>query len=338
MKGWIRYLVSRKVMKTTLKCPICPKRCELAPGEVGDCRVRTNTNGIIRCTTYAHPCALNMDPIEKKPLFHVLPGSPILSVATAGCNLHCKQCQNYSISQSGEVYSAKPKLMPNDLAAIAKEKGAPSIAYTYTEPLVSYEYIYDCCKVAAQAEIKNVLVTAGYINPDPLRALCRFVDAANVDLKSFSEDFYRNICGAQLQPVLKALKVMKACSVFLEITNLLIPTLNDSLEETKQLCDWIVENLGDETPLHFSRFFPQNQLKHLPQTPKKTLLCAREIALKAGLKFVYIGNMESSEEENTRCPTCQKLLIERKGYRIMNTFLEQGKCPDCATPISGIWK
>ncbi|MDA3833575.1 MAG: AmmeMemoRadiSam system radical SAM enzyme [Spirochaetales bacterium] len=325
-------------MKTTLKCTICPKGCELTPGEIGDCRVRTNTDGIIRCITYAQPCALNIDPIEKKPLFHFLPGSPILSIATAGCNLHCKQCQNHSISQSSEVYSASPKLMPNELSARAKEKGAPSIAYTYTEPLVSYEYTYDCCKAAAQAGIKNVLVTAAYINPDPLRALCRYVDAANVDLKSFSEDFYRNICGAHLQPVLNALKVMKASGVFLEITNIIIPTLNDSLEKTEQLCDWIVENLGDETPVHFSRFFPQNQLKHLPPTPSETLLFARETALKVGLKFIYIGNIENREGENTRCPMCLKLLIERKGYRVIKNCIEQGKCPGCATPIPGIWK
>lgn len=324
-------------MKKTLKCTICPNGCELAPGEIGACRVRTHADEKIRCTTYAQPCALNIDPIEKKPLFHFLPGSPILSMATAGCNLHCKQCQNHSISQKGEAYSSGPKLMPNELVAMAKEKGAPSIAYTYTEPLVSYEYTYDCCQAAAEAGLYNVLVTAAYIHPDPLRALCRYVDAANVDLKSFSDDFYRNICGARLQSVLNALKVMKSCGVFLEITNLLIPTLNESPEETKQLCEWVVENLGDETPIHFSRFFPQYHLKHLPPTPEETLLQAREIAFTIGLKFVYVGNMQSSEGENTRCPTCNKLLIERRGYRVVTNDIEQGKCPDCATPIPGIW-
>lgn len=325
-------------MKTTLKCTICPKGCELAPGEFGDCRVRCNVDGTICCTTYAHPCALNMDPIEKKPLFHLLPGSPILSIATAGCNLHCKQCQNHLISQKGEADSSGgSKLLPNDVVAIAEEKGVPSIAYTYTEPLVSYEYTYDCCKAAAEAGIKNVLVTAAYINPEPLRALCRYVDAANVDLKSFSDDFYRNICGARLQPVLHAIKVMKAGGVFLEITNLLIPTLNDSTEETKQLCNWVVENLGNETPLHFSRFFPQHQLQHLPLTPEETLLCAREIAFNEGLKFVYVGNLQSREGENTRCPTCGKLLIERRGYCVVKNSIDLGKCPGCKTPIPGIW-
>ncbi len=325
-------------MKTTRKCTICPKGCELAPGEFGDCRVRTNVDGTICCTTYALPCALNIDPIEKKPLFHLLPGSPILSIATAGCNLHCKQCQNHSISQNGEAYSSSgSNLPPTELVAIAREKGVPSIAYTYTEPLVSYEYTYDCCKAAAEAGIKNVLVTAAYINPDPLRALCPYVDAANVDLKSFSDDFYRNICGARLQPVLHALKGMKAGGVFLEITNLLIPTLNDSTEETKQLCNWVIENLGDETPLHFSRFFPQHQLQHLPPTPEETLLHAREIALNAGLKFVYVGNLQSREGESTRCPRCGKLLIERRGYRVVKNRIDLGKCPGCKTPIPGIW-
>lgn len=331
-------LVIRKVMKRTIKCGICPKRCALAPGEMGDCRVRQNMDGHIICTTYAKPCALNIDPIEKKPLYHVLPGTPTLSVATAGCNLHCKQCQNHSISQSGTVRSSDQKLMPNELVEIAKEKGAPSIAYTYTEPLVSYEYTYDCCKAAAAAELKNVLVTAAYIHPDPLRSLCCYVNAANVDLKSFSDDFYRNICGAHLQPVLNALKVMKTSGVFLEITNLLIPTLNDSPEETKQLCGWVVENLGDETPLHFSRFFPQYHLQHLPPTPVEILLQAREIAFEAGLKFIYLGNVSNRVGEHTNCPTCGTLLIERQGYRVLNHAIKNGKCLNCGTVISGLWK
>jgi pyruvate formate lyase activating enzyme len=300
--------------------------------------VRENIDGRIRCTTYGQPCSLNIDPIEKKPLYHFLPGSPILSVATAGCNLHCKQCQNWEISQTGQFASRSSGTFPKDVARMARKRNCPSIAYTYTEPLVSYEYTYDCCKAATEAGIKNVLVTAAYINPDPLRKICPFVDAANVDLKSFSDDFYRDICKARLKPVLKALMVMKKSGVMLEITNLIIPTLNDSEEETKQLCNWVVDHLGIDTPLHFSRFFPQHQLKHLPPTPTKTILRAREIAQETGLQFVYVGNMQSDEGENTQCPGCGKLLIKRHGYAIHQNHLANGICPACQTPIHGIWK
>ncbi len=325
-------------MKTQARCTICPKGCLLAPGEVGDCRVRKNIGGEIVCTTYALPCSMNVDPVEKKPLYHFLPGSPILSIATAGCNLHCKQCQNWQISQAEFFTTTLPDVFPEDVARIAKERNCPAIAYTYTEPLVSFEYTYDCCKAAAAAGIKNVLVTAAYINPDPLRDICRFVDAANVDLKSFSDDFYRDICDARLAPVLKALTIMKECGVMLEITNLIIPTLNDSEEETKQLCGWIAETLGPETPLHFSRFFPQNKLKHLPPTPTDTLLRAREIALQAGLQFVYVGNMQSDEGENTHCPNCGKLLIERHGYTVRRNLVAASQCPACHAPIPGVWE
>ncbi len=304
---------------------------------MGDCRVRENIGGKIRCNTYGRPCSLNIDPVEKKPLYHFLPGSPILSIATAGCNLHCKQCQNWQISQTGHSSSTIADVLPEDVAKMARERDCPSIAYTYTEPLVSYEYTFDCCKAAAQNGIKNVLVTAAFINAEPLRHICQYVDAANVDLKSFSDDFYRAICDARLQPVLKALKVMKESGVMLEVTNLLIPTLNDSENETRQLCEWITDNLGMETPLHFSRFFPQNQLKHLPPTPTDTILRAREIAIEAGLSFVYVGNISNGVGESTWCPTCEKLLIERHGYQIVENHLINGSCPHCSTPIYGIW-
>ncbi len=320
-------------MKT--RCTICPKGCELSPGETGDCRVRKNIGGRIECITYGRPCAIQIDPIEKKPLYHVLPGSEVLSIGTAGCNLHCKQCQNASISQS--AFTSREIISPLEIAEQAIAHKTPSIAYTYTEPLVSYEFTRDCCQKAHELNIKNLLVTAAFINPEPLRAICSIVDAANVDLKSFSDDFYRKICDARLKPVLNALKVMRECGVFLEITNLLIPTLNDSEEETKMLCEWVVNNLGESTPLHFSRFFPQNQLSHLPPTPTETIIRAREIAMSAGLTFVYVGNMQDGAGESTWCPQCGTCLIKRSGYRIGAVRIFDGKCPECATEIAGIW-
>jgi pyruvate formate lyase activating enzyme len=305
---------------------------------VGDCRVRKNRDGEIVCITYAAPCSLNIDPIEKKPLYHFLPGSSVLSIATAGCNLHCKQCQNWQISQVESAVSPVSKVLPDEVVQLARKHKSPAIAYTYTEPLVSYEYTFDCCKAAAEAGIKNILVTAAYINPEPLRRICRYVDAANVDLKSFSDTFYRDICDARLKPVLKALTVMKECGVMLEITNLIIPTLNDSEEETRRLCGWVVENLGVETPLHFSRFFPQNQLMHLPPTPPETILRAREIALEVGLHFVYVGNMHCDEGESTLCPGCGTLLVERSGYTVRRNGLENGRCPECHMAVNGIWE
>lgn len=325
-------------MKTSIRCTICPKGCELGSGEIGDCRVRKNTGGEIRCITYGKPCSINIDPVEKKPLYHFLPKSSILSIATAGCNLHCMQCQNWQISQSGQRFSNISNFFPEDIVEMSKNRECPSIAYTYTEPLVSYEYTYDCCQAASKAGIKNVLVTAAFINAEPLRDICKYVDAANVDLKSFSDDFYREICSARLQPVLKAMKVMKECGVFVEVTNLIIPSLNDSEDETKQLCDWVAENLGDETPLHFSRFFPQNQLKHLPPTPEGTILRARQIGIKSGLKFVYTGNMQDGVGEHTWCPVCKTLLIERYGYQVVLNNIRKGACSECGTPINGIWE
>lgn len=333
----MHYFRAIENMKTTIRCTICPKGCELARGEIGDCGVRENIGDKIRCTTYAQPCSLNIDPVEKKPLFHFLPGSQILSIATVGCNLHCKQCQNWQISQASQKTSSSPDVYPDNVVEVAKKRNCPSIAYTYTEPLVSYEYTYDCCKAATEAGIKNVLVTAAFINPEPLRHICQYVDAANVDLKSFSDEFYKKICDARLQPVLKALKVMKECGVMLEVTNLLIPTLNDSERETRQLCRWVADNLGVNTPLHFSRFFPQNQLRHLPPTPTQTILRARQIAVEEGMRFVYVGNVSDGVGESTWCPNCEKLLIERQGYHVIRNLIKDGSCPACFTPVPGIW-
>lgn len=319
----------------SIRCTICPKGCELEAGDIGDCRVRQNLAGTIHCLTYNHPCSINIDPVEKKPLYHFLPGSPVFSLGTAGCNLHCKQCQNWPISQSN--HSTTQTVRPIEIAEAAINKKCPAIAYTYTEPLVSYEYTLDCCRSAVELGIKNILVTAGYINPDPLRKICRYIDAANVDLKAFSDSFYQDVCDARLTPVLMTLKIMKECGVMLEITNLIIPTLNDQEGEIRNMCSWIAENLGPEVPLHFSRFFPQHRLQYLPATPESTLLRAREIALESGLQFVYVGNMNHREGECTFCPDCKTLLIDRSGYQIKENRIEQGSCPECGVAVYGIW-
>lgn len=322
-------------MKNKVRCRICPKGCELAPGELGDCRVRMNRDGIITCLTYNKPCAVQMDPIEKKPLYHFNPGSRILSIGTAGCNLHCSACQNWSISQNNPVSSSI--LTPNQISRLAQDKGSSAIAYTYAEPLVSYEYTRDCCIASAKQGLRNILVSAAYINPDPLYEICKYIHAANVDLKAFTDPFYKKICDAHLNPVLTALKIMKEAGVWIELTNLIIPTLNDTEKETKELCNWVVQNLGTDTPLHFSRFFPQHQLKYLYPTPSSTIFRACEIAKEAGLNFVYTGNLDDRAGGSTSCPGCGTVLIERSTSQPTVNRLINGTCPSCDRGIPGIW-
>jgi pyruvate formate lyase activating enzyme len=250
--------------------------------------------------------------MEKKPLFHFYPGEPILSIGTAGCNLHCQNCQNAEISQGNPEDVPSYELRPADVPALAKRHGCRHVAYTYTEPLVSYEYTRDCCRAVRDAGYRNVLVTAGYINEEPLRALLPFVDAANVDIKSMSDAFYRRVCAATLEPVLRTVSVMREMGVHVEVTNLVIPTLNDRDEDFDGLCEWVRRHAGAETPLHVSRFYPQFRMSHLPPTPAETLLRARERALGAGLKHVYVGNLEVPDGETTFCAGCGCRLVVRQ--------------------------
>jgi len=321
-----------------VQCELCPKRCLIEPGQSGECRVRINIDGILRTVVYGYPCSIHSDPIEKKPLFHFLPSSRILSIATAGCNLHCRNCQNWEISQANPEDTPAYICPPAKLVEMAKEKNFTSIAYTYTEPIIYYEYTYDTAKLARQANIRNVLVTAGYINEEPWKKLLEVIDAANIDLKGITEEFYRKVCSATLQPVQEALVLAKASGILVEVTNLIIPTLNDKPEEIRQLVRWVKANLGGETPLHFSRFSPKYKMRHLPPTSLKTLDIAREIAMEEGLDYVYIGNIQSEYGQNTYCPGCKKLLIERVGYTIMQNRLKEGCCPDCGKEIYGVWK
>ena len=322
----------------TVQCELCPKRCVIEPGQSGECRVRINIDGVLRTVVYGFPCSIHIDPVEKKPLFHFLPGSGILSLATVGCNLHCRNCQNWEISQANPEDSRAIFCPPEKLVELTKHNHCPSLAYTYTDPIIFYEYTYDTAKLAREAGLRSVLVTAGYINEEPWKRLLKYIDAANIDLKGISDDFYIRVCSGTLKPVQQALVLAKASGILLEVTNLIIPTLNDKPEQIRKLCHWVKANLGGETPLHFSRFFPRYKMRNLPPTSLKTLDMAREIAINEGLDYVYIGNIRSKTGQNTYCPACKSLVIERSGYTILQNWLKDGCCPDCGKEIYGVWK
>ncbi len=321
-----------------VQCQLCPKECLIRPGQSGECRVRVNIDGQLQTVVYGFPCAIHVDPIEKKPFFHFLPSSQTLSLATVGCNLHCKNCQNWEISQiNPEDYAAYP-CPPQQLVELSQKYNCPSLSYTYTDPVVYYEYTYDTSMLAHAAGIRNTLVTAGYINKDPWKKLLQYVDAARIDLKSISDDFYRDICSATLKPVLDTLVLTKASGVHLEVINLVIPTLNDKPEQIRKLVQWVKSNLGGETPLHFSQFYPQYKMQYLPSTSAETLDTARQIAMSEGMQYVYIGNITSKEGQNTYCPGCKTLLIERSGFTVTKNQLNNGTCPSCGKKIYGVWK
>jgi pyruvate formate lyase activating enzyme len=321
-----------------VQCELCPKRCLIEPGQSGECRVRINIDGILRTVVYGYPCSAHVDPVEKKPFFHFLPGSKTFSLATVGCNLHCKNCQNWEISQANPEDSEAAFCPPEKLVELTKSNDCQSLAYTYTDPVVYYEYTYDTAELARDNGVRNLLVTAGYINQEPWQRLLKVVDAARIDLKSMSDDFYRDVCSATLKPVQDALVLTRAGGVHLEVINLVIPTLNDAPEQIRELSRWVRANLGSEIPLHFSGFYPQYKMRHLPPTSLETLDMARNIAMEEGLDFVYIGNIQSERGQNTYCPGCKKLLIERVGYTVTQNRLKEGCCPDCGRQIYGVWK
>jgi len=321
-----------------LKCKLCPQACEIKEGEVGDCRTRQNFGGKLYTIVYGNPCAVHIDPIEKKPLNHFLPQSLAYSIATAGCNLACLNCQNYTISQVSPHDTRNYDLMPDQVVEEALKYHTRSIAYTYSEPIVFYEYVYDTAKIARLKGLKNVFISAGYINEQPLRDICKYLDAANIDLKSLSNDTYEMLNAGTLKPVLNTLKVMKEEGVWLEITNLIVPQWTDNLDEIKKLVDWLYDNGFEDTPLHFSRFHPAYKLTNLPPTPVDILNKAREMAMERGLHYVYIGNVPGTTGDNTYCPNCKALLIERNGYQILQNNIKDGKCSKCGTPIAGVWE
>ena len=321
-----------------IQCLLCPKECLIAQGQSGECRVRINVDDVLRTVVYSYPCSMHIDPVEKKPCFHFLPGTSTFSLATVGCNLHCKNCQNWEISQANPEDSEAVFCPPEKLVELAKANQCTSLAYTYTDPVIYYEYVLDTSKLAKAAGIRNILVTAGYINKEPWKELLQYTDAARIDLKSMSDVFYRENCSATLKPVLDSLVLAKESGVHLEVINLVIPTLNDKPEQIRELAGWVKSNLGGDTPLHFSQFYPQYKMLYLPPTSAETLDTAWQIAQAEGMKYVYIGNIASVTGQNTYCPGCKKLLIERSGYTVLQNWLKEGCCPDCGEKIYGVWK
>jgi len=328
----------KKLDNKIVQCQLCPRRCVIPVGRRGFCNVRENRDGTLYTLVFARPVAIHIDPIEKKPLFHFLPSTTAFSIATAGCNLRCKFCQNWEISQAKPEDIEYVHLEPEDLIKEVKKSGSPTIAYTYTEPTIFYEYMFETAKLARAAGIKNIMHSAGYINEEPLRQLAKYLDAANIDLKGFSDEYYAKMSEGTLEPVLNTLKVLRQEGVHVEITNLILPGFNDDEETIRKMCLWIRENLGADTPLHFSRFFPMYKLTSLNPTPVQSLEKARKIAQEAGLKYVYIGNVAGNPAENTYCPKCGKIVIERRGYFIVQNNLVDGKCKFCGEEIKGVWK
>jgi pyruvate formate lyase activating enzyme len=327
-----------KLPQRKIKCVLCPRECVIDDQETGYCGVRENRGGTYYTLVYGRPCSAHIDPIEKKPLFHFLPGSVAFSIATVGCNVLCKFCQNWEISQARPDQIESADMPPAMIAAQAKRNNCQSISYTYTEPVIFTEYMYDCAVAGRNVNVKSVMISNGYIQKKPMQDLCAVLDAVKIDLKAFTEKFYTEMVSGHLQPVLDTLVLLKNEGMWTEIVYLVIPTLNDDPRDLQQMCRWLMKELGPDVPLHFSRFYPQYRLKNLSPTPVSTLETARKIALDSGLHFVYIGNVPGHEAENTYCPGCHKLVIRRLGYQILENHLQKnGTCQFCQGKIPGIW-
>ncbi len=360
-RGWVQEARHYLNLGQNIQCKLCPNECLLEPEDRGHCRDRVHKDGKLYTLAYGNPCALHIDPIEKKPLLHFLPGTSVFSLATAGCGFRCLNCQNWDISQRKPEETKDPRgenivltplklstlsagdldsmsMFPDDVVAFAEYFNCPSIAYTYSEPTVWFEYMSDIARAARAKKIKSCWITCGYIQDEPLKQLCKCIDAANVNLKSFSEEIYRDLNSGHLEPILKTLKTLKDEGVWFEVTNLVVPTYTDKPDMIRRMCDWLLTNIGPDYPLHFSRFQPQHKLTHLPPTPKDILLEAQSIARLAGLRYVYVGNCrEVVDGETTYCPECKKALIQRDVFSVLANHLEGGKCKFCSTPIAGVW-
>jgi len=319
-----------------VKCTLCPVECRISEGKAGSCRVRKNIGGTLYTTNYGLVSAASPDPVEKKPLFHFWPGSCAFSVSTVGCNMHCKHCQNWEISQTDESFPYLRRVTPEELVGLVKGLSCESIAYTYNEPVVWYEFVLDTARLAREEGIYNLLITNGYINEEPFRELAPYVDAMNIDIKAFSDEFYMKIAGVPGgEPSRRTASIAKKeYGIHVELTYLIIPSINDETEEIRSFVRWVVDELGKDIPVHFSRFFPQYKLAHLPPTPLETMDMAYRIAREEGLKFVYVGNVPGHAGETTYCPECGKPLIVRRGFEILEYHLTpDGKCEYCGADV-----
>ncbi|MBM3404149.1 MAG: AmmeMemoRadiSam system radical SAM enzyme [Bacteroidetes bacterium] len=334
---WSREAVFYAPTARGIKCTLCPNMCNLREGETSICRTRVVNGGKLHTIAYGNPCSVHVDPIEKKPLYHFLPGSRSYSIATAGCNFACRYCQNWEISQVSPKDTRNDDLMPQKVVEEAITGKCTTIAYTYSEPVIFYEYMYDTARIARSKGVKNLMISNGFINEKPLQMLCQHIDAANIDLKAFTDDIYSRLCGGSLNPVQNTLKILKSEQVWFEITCLIVPGWNDDMQHIALMCDWLLANGLESYPLHFSRFHPMYKLVRLPATPLTTLEKARNIALIKGMKYVYIGNVPGSGYENTVCHYCKKTLIERKGFTIISNHISGSACKFCKTKIPGVW-
>jgi pyruvate formate lyase activating enzyme len=335
---WVRRAqYYEKLGPRRVRCVLCPKECEVGPAERGFCGVRENQDGEYYTLVYGRSASVNIDPVEKKPFFHVLPGRPIFSFSTAGCNLECKNCQNWQLSQSRPEQLPATDLPPARLVEAARNQGCSLIAGTYAEPVVFAEYMLDVAREGNKRGLRSTIVSAGYSKREPMLDLCRELAAVKIDLKSMRDDFYQKNCQGTLKPVLDTIELVKKQGVWLEIVYLVIPTLNDSDREIRDTARWTREHVGSDVPLHFSRFHPQYRLKHLPPTPYKTLARCHQIAKAEGLQYVYVGNVPEHGGTNTYCPKCGKLLIRRQLYRIAENHLRDGRCEFCGQSIPGLW-
>jgi pyruvate formate lyase activating enzyme len=330
-------LFYEKFDDSRLKCYLCPRYCLIKPGQIGFCGVRKNINGSLKTLVYGKPSAVNVDPIEKKPLYHFLPGTKIVSVGTAGCNMACKFCQNCDLSVSKFDESQAITLPPQRLTQLAVHYNSGAIAYTYNEPTIFAEYAMETARISQKHNIKNVMVTNGYITSEVIEKVYKNIDAANIDLKSFNSEFYKKLTLSRLEPVLDSIKQIKQLGKWIEITTLVIPGSNDNENEIARIAEWIISELGTDVPLHLSAFHPAHKMNNIPATTPTTLHHLRKVALQKGLHFVYLGNIGNSDASNTYCPECKSLLIKRTWYENQVLNFANGKCQSCGKSIPGVF-
>ena len=327
-----------KLSNQRVKCTLCPRECRVADRERGFCGARENRAGTYYTLVHSRPCSIGRaDPIEKKPLFHYLPGTDAFSIATAGCNMECQFCQNWEISQFRPEQVRSTYLPPEKVVELSRRQRAPTVAFTYSEPTIFYEYMYDTAKAGRARGVGGAMISNGYISEAAMVKLCEQLTVVKIDLKAFTNKFYQDVCAGTLEPVLHTLKTLKRIGIWFEIVVLIIPTLNDSAKEIREMCEWVRRELGPDVPIHFSRFHPTYRLQNLPRTPVKTVDMARKIALNAGLHYAYLGNVPTHPGENTYCPKCGATVIKRVGFYATPSGLKDGKCAKCGRPIAGVW-